>query len=123
VAVESDYRRARVAIGNGAPVIYGDGGAASVLDVARIEAASLLVVAMPDPLATRQAVIYAARQNRRLHMIARAHSTVDEAELRRMGVAHVITAERQLGNELVRHTLLRYGVSDREIDVILRRRE
>jgi len=48
---------------------------------------------------------------------------VDEAELRRMGVAHVITAERQLGNELVRHTLLRYGVSDREIDVILRRRE
>jgi CPA2 family monovalent cation:H+ antiporter-2 len=123
VAIESDYRRARSAIGSGAPVIYGDGGAASVLDVARIETASLLVVAMPDPLATRQAVIYAAGRNGRIHMISRAHSTVDEADLRRLGVAHVITAERQLGNELVRHTLLRYGVSDREIDVILRRRE
>ena len=39
-----------------------------------------------------------------------------------MGVAHVITAERQLGHELVRHTLGRYGISDREIDIILRRR-
>ncbi len=123
VAIESDYRRARAAIAGGAPVIYGDGGAASVLDVARIEAASLLVVAMPDPLATRQAVIYASARNGRIHMISRAHSTVDEADLRRLGVAHVITAERQLGNELVRHTLVRYGVSEREIDVILRRRE
>lgn len=123
VAVESDYRRARVAIAAGAPVIYGDGGAASILDVARIDSASLMVVAIPDPLATRQAVTYAGNRNDRLHMIARAHSTADEAELRRLGVAHVITAERQLGNELVRHTLARYGVSDREIDVILRRRE
>lgn len=123
VAIESDYRRARAAIAGGAPVIYGDAGAASILDVARVEAASLLVVAVPDALATRQAVTYAASRNRRLHMISRAHSSVDEAELRRLGVAHVITAERQLGNELVRHTLLRYGVSDREIDVILRRRE
>ncbi|HSM37824.1 MAG TPA: cation:proton antiporter, partial [Candidatus Limnocylindrales bacterium] len=39
VAVEGDYRLARAAIGSGAPVIYGDAGAASVLDVARIEAA------------------------------------------------------------------------------------
>jgi CPA2 family monovalent cation:H+ antiporter-2 len=123
VAAESDYRRARSAIASGVPVIYGDGGAASILDVARIDSASLMVVAMPDPLATRQAVIYAIGRNARIHVIARAHSGADEAELRRLGVAHVITAERQIGNELVRHTLARYGVSDREIDVILRRRE
>lgn len=123
VAVEADYRRARAAIRAGAGVIYGDAGTPSVLDAARIEAASLLVAAIPDALATRQAVVYATARNRRIHMIARAHSAVDEAELRRLGAANVITAERHLGNELVRHTLLRYGVSDREIDVILRRRE
>jgi Trk K+ transport system NAD-binding subunit len=61
-------------------------------------------------------------RNERLHVVARAHSALEEAELRRLGVAHVITAERQLGHELVRHTLWRYGVSEREVDAILRRR-
>jgi len=37
-------------------------------------------------------------------------------------VARVITAEREIGHELVRHALRRYGVSDREIDTVLRRR-
>ena len=101
----------------------GDAGTAAILDVARIEAASLLVVALPDPLAARQAITYAAGRNARLHIVARAHSTIDEAELRHLGAAHVITAERQLGNELVRASLVRYGVSEREIDAILRRRE
>jgi hypothetical protein len=54
--------------------------------------------------------------------VARAHSASDEAELRRLGVERVTTAERHLGNELVRYTLLRYGVPEREIDTILRRR-
>jgi Trk K+ transport system NAD-binding subunit len=77
---------------------------------------------MDDALATRQSAAYGMRRNERLHVLARAHSAGEEAELRRMGVAHVITAERQLGHELVRHTLGRYGISDREIDIILRRR-
>jgi hypothetical protein len=45
----------------------------------------------------------------------------DESELERLGAARVITAERQLGHEMVRHTLRRYGVNEREIDAILRR--
>jgi hypothetical protein len=61
-------------------------------------------------------------RNERLFVLARAHSAQEEAALRRIGVAHVITAERQLGHELIRHTLIRYGVSDREVDTILRRR-
>jgi voltage-gated potassium channel Kch len=68
-------------------------------------------------------VQYAVGRNPRLHVVARAHSEVDEADLRRLGAARVITAERELGRELVRHTLSRFGVSEREIDVILRRRE
>ena len=40
-----------------------------------------------------------------------------------MAIGHAgITAERELGNELLRHTLGRFGVSDREIDAILRRK-
>jgi CPA2 family monovalent cation:H+ antiporter-2 len=123
VAIEGEYRRAQAAVAGGAPVIFGDIGNITVLDVARIESASTLVMAVPDALATRQSVVYALGRNPRLHVVARAHSAVDEAELRRLGVERVITAERQLGQELLRYTLLRYGVSEREIDTVLRRRE
>jgi CPA2 family monovalent cation:H+ antiporter-2 len=122
VAIDADYPLVRRALDAGMPLVYGDGATPEVLEAARIEAASIMVIAMDDALATRQSAAYGMRRNERLHVLARAHSAGEEAELRRMGVAHVITAERQLGHELVRHTLGRYGISDREIDIILRRR-
>ena len=122
VAVDADYPMVRAALQSGVPIIYGNAGTPSVLDVARIDQASTVVFAMDDALAIRQGVQHALRRNERLHVVARAHSAQEESELRRMGAARVITAERELGNELVRHTLWRYGVSEREIDAILRRR-
>lgn len=123
VAIDSDYPLVRAATAGGAPLVYGDAGTPSVLDAVRIGAASTLVVAIPDALAARQAVAYAMGQNARLHVVARAHSEADEAALRRLGAARVITAERQVGHELVRHALARFGVSEREIDAVLRRKE
>jgi monovalent cation:H+ antiporter-2, CPA2 family len=122
VAVDADYPMVRAALQSGVPIIYGNAGTPSVLDVARIDQASTVVFAIDDSLAIRQGVQHALRRNERLHVVARAHSAQEESELRRMGAARVITAERELGNELVRHTLWRYGVSEREIDAILRRR-
>jgi CPA2 family monovalent cation:H+ antiporter-2 len=123
VAVDADYPLVRAAVERGAPLVYGDAGTPSVLDAVRVDTATAVVVAIPDALAARQAVQYAVSRNPRLHVVARAHSEADEADLRRLGAARVITAERELGRELVRHTLSRFGVSEREIDVILRRRE
>ena len=122
VGIDTDYSMVRRALDAGTPLIYGDGATPSVLDAARIDSASTLVLALNDPLATRQAATYAMSRNERLYVLARAHSAQEEADLHRIGVAHVITAERQLGHELVRHTLVRYGISDREVDTILRRR-
>jgi CPA2 family monovalent cation:H+ antiporter-2 len=122
VAVDADYPMVRRALGAGAPLVYGDAATPAVLDAARVQSASTLVIALNDALATEQAAAYAMSRNERLYVLARAHSAQEEADLRRIGVAHVITAERQLGQELVRHTLVRYGVSEREVDAILRRR-
>jgi CPA2 family monovalent cation:H+ antiporter-2 len=117
-----DYPMVRRALADGAPLIYGDAAKPAVLDAARIDTASTMVIALNGALAAQQAAAYAISRNDRLYVVARAHSAQEEAALRRIGVAQVITAERQLGNELVRHTLIRYGVSDREIDAMLRRR-
>jgi K+:H+ antiporter len=123
VAVDADYPLVRSAAALGVPLVYGDAGTPSVLDVVRVETASTMVVALPDPLATRQAIQYAMSRNPRLHVVARAHAEAEEIQLRRLGAARVITAERELGHQLVRHTLSRFGVSDKEIDAILRRRD
>jgi len=122
VAIDADYRLVRAATAGGLPVLYGDAGTLPVLEAAAIDDATMLVAAISDPLATRQAIQHAMRRNPRLHVVVRAHSEAEQAELQGLGAARVITAERQLGHELLRHTLLRYGISAGEIDLILRRR-
>lgn len=119
VAVEGDYAIAREARIGGAPIIYGEAGAQSVLDQARVSDALALVVAIPDALATRQAIVYARARNPRVEVVARAHSEAEEVELRQLGAMRIVVAERELGNQLVRHALRRFGVSDREVAAIL----
>jgi CPA2 family monovalent cation:H+ antiporter-2 len=122
VAIDGDYGLVREARAAAHPLIFGDAGSHAVLEEARIADAQALVVTVPDALACRQAVEYARARNPRLDVVARAHSEEEETELRRLGVARVVVAERELGNELVRHALRRFGVSDREITAMLQRR-
>ena len=123
VAVDADYPMVRASAASPAsPIIYGNAGTPSVLDVAgstrRAPWSSPWTTRWPSARGCSTPCIATSG----VHIVARAHSAQEEGELRRMGVARVITAERELGNELVRHTLWRYGVSEREIDAILRRR-
>ncbi|HEX2765260.1 MAG TPA: cation:proton antiporter [Candidatus Limnocylindria bacterium] len=119
VAIENDYHIVRDAREAGFPVVFGDISTPSVLDEARIQSCLTLIVAVPDALATRQAVAHARERNPRVQIAARAHSDAEELELRRMGVDRVVVAERELSNELVRHALRLYGVSDREVAALL----
>jgi K+:H+ antiporter len=122
VAIDLDYPMVRRALQAGTPVIYGDASTPTILEAASIGSASTMVIAIDDALATAQAARHGLQRNARLHVVARAHSALEEVELQRMGVARVITAERELGHELLRHALWRFGVSEREVDAILRRR-
>ena len=122
VAVDSDYGVARDARAAGASIVYGEAGTPSVLDLAGVAEAHAMVVCIPDALASRQAVVYARDRNPRVEIVARAHSDAEEADLRRLGAARVIVAERELGNEMIRHALRRFGVSDREVAAILETR-
>ncbi|HET8570631.1 MAG TPA: cation:proton antiporter, partial [Candidatus Limnocylindria bacterium] len=97
MAVDVDFPLVRRSRGAGAPVIYGDAGTPSILDAAGIADARLLIIAHPDAMAARQAVAHARRSNPRIEIVARSHSEADEAELRRLGVARVVIAERQVG--------------------------
>lgn len=122
VAVDSDYALVREARASGSPVIYGEAGTPSILDQAAVADAHAIVVCVPDALACRQAVVYARDRNPRIEIVARAHSDAEEADLRRLGAGRVVVADRELGNEMIRHALRRFGVSDREVAAILETR-
>jgi CPA2 family monovalent cation:H+ antiporter-2 len=122
IAIDGDYGIVRHARQQGSPVIYGDAGSPSVLDQARVGTCHTVILAIPDALASRQAALHVRAVNPRAEIVARAHSEAEEVELRRMGVARVVVAERELGNELLRHALRRFGVGDREITAMLQRR-
>ncbi|HYI65525.1 MAG TPA: cation:proton antiporter [Candidatus Limnocylindrales bacterium] len=122
IAVDSDYGLVREARASGFPVIYGEAGTQSVLDQAAVAEAHALVVCLPDALACRQAVVHARDRNPRIEIVARAHSDAEEADLRRLGAGRVVVADRELGNEIIRHALRRFGVSDREVAAVLEAR-
>ena len=122
VAIDADYPMVARARAEGEPILFGDAGSPTLLDAAGIERALILVVAIADPLATRQAVTYALQRNQRIDVIARAPSEAEGDALRRRGVSRVVVAEREIASELMRHTLHRFGVSEREIGAMLQRR-
>jgi CPA2 family monovalent cation:H+ antiporter-2 len=123
VVIDSDYDLVRHARGEGdVHILFGEAGSPALLEIAGIDQALMLVVAIPDALATRQALAYALRQNPRIDITARAPSETEAQQLRQLGVRNIIIAEREVANELMRHTLHRFGVSEREISAILQRR-
>ena len=71
---------------SGMRVVFGEAGRPPVLDRCRDRRLHAVIVAIPDALATRQAVAYARARNPRVEIVARAHSEAEEAELRRLGV-------------------------------------
>ena len=121
VIIDADYQLVSHARESGIPILYGEAGNPTLLDAADIDRALMLVVAIPDALATRQAVDYARRRNPRIEIAARAQSVQEEQHLRRRDVRRIVIAEREVGNELMRHTLQRFGVSEREITPMLER--
>lgn len=123
VAIDGDYETVRTARREAdIHVLFGEAGSATMLDAARIESAAMLVVAIPDALATRQAITYALRRNPRIDVTARAPSEAEAQQLRDLGVRTVVVAEREVANELMRHALQRFGVSNREVAAMLESR-
>jgi len=125
LVLELDPRVCRRLRERGVPVIQGAAENSHNLRRAGLDRARVLVVAVPDPLALRQIVHQARRENRRLVIVARARSSDDREFLQREGVGEIVSAEIELAVEMARFTLARLGVSAAETQAIvagLRRR-
>jgi CPA2 family monovalent cation:H+ antiporter-2 len=88
--------------------IWGDVTGDEILNAARIEAARLLLLTIPDQTTIRLAVQRARSLNSGVSIIARAFRRQDILELRRLGVAGAVQPEFEGGVEMVRQALLHY---------------
>ncbi|MEW6429519.1 MAG: cation:proton antiporter [Thermodesulfobacteriota bacterium] len=88
------------------PVIYGDMSHPTVLDLARLDSARLLLVTTPL-VTTSQAIVRQARHLRpELHIIARADGAAQTRALYESGVYMAVLPEMEAGLEIARQALL-----------------
>lgn len=119
VVVDDDPRVVRELRGRGIAVVRGSAENRAVLDQARLEAAAVLVVAVPDPLVARQVVANARRDHPWLPIVVRTHTGSERDVLRRLGATEVVIGETELGLEMTRFTLRRLGLSSTEAQAIV----
>jgi len=93
----------------GVPGFYGDAANLELLKRACLPLAKMLVIALPDPLSCRLAVMYGRQLNRDLPIIARAHRSQDVATLYDLGADEVVQPEFEASIEFIRFAMLRLG--------------
>jgi len=108
-AIISDLRS------KGIPCVYGDAGNLEVLSRAGLKDAALLLITMPDPMATRLALDHALRINPGLDVVARVHSDFELGFLQDRGASELVQPELEASIELVRLVLCRLGFPESRI--------
>lgn len=101
VIVEDEADVARQAIEDGFHVVPGNASSPGVLQEAGIEAASKLIVAIPEGFEAGAIAEKARQLNPGVAIFARAHSDDEVAHLTRLGADHVVMGEREIASRLL----------------------
>jgi CPA2 family monovalent cation:H+ antiporter-2 len=115
VVVDESPHAVREAREAGIAAIRGNVENRVVLERAPLDRATVLVVAVPDPVSTRYVVDTVRRAHPRLPIVARTHSQAERAVLRQLGATVVVVGEIELALEMTRFTLRQFGVSGPEL--------
>jgi monovalent cation:H+ antiporter-2, CPA2 family len=110
VVVEDNPRLAKRVLADGIPVVQGSAAMPAVLEQTNPGRARVLVIAIPDPVATRILVDYVRARYPRLDVVVRTHSDDERRDLLNRGVNAVVLGEWELALEMTRHTLHRFGI-------------
>jgi CPA2 family monovalent cation:H+ antiporter-2 len=115
VVVDESPHAVREARDVGIAAIRGNVENRVVLERAPLDRATVLVVAVPDPVSTRFVVDTVRRAHPRLPIVARTHSQAERAVLRQLGATVVVVGEVELALEMTRFALRQFGVSGPEL--------
>ena len=116
VILEMNPETVRNEKAKGEPIYYGDATQEEVLRHIKINGARVMVVAIPDPAATRRVVEVARTINPLVHIIARTRFFQEMAPLYELGASEVIPEEFETSVEIFTRVLLNYLVPREKIE-------
>ena len=119
VIIEVNPETVRTERQKGLPIFYGDASHKSVLDHAHIQNASTMIVAIPDPIATRRIISAARRMNPQLYLIARSRFSQEVPSLLELGADEVIAEEFETSIEILTRLLWKCMVPRNEVERFL----
>lgn len=94
----------------GVPLYYGDATNPNILRHVKIEAARVLVVAIPDPFTARRAVQIARTLNPKIHIVVRTRYLRELEELHQLGADDVVPEEFETSIEIFALVLRTYNM-------------
>jgi monovalent cation:H+ antiporter-2, CPA2 family len=116
VVIEQDVHTISGLRDRGVPTVMGSSSNTAVLDQAGIASASLLVIAIPDPISARRIVDYGRSISSELDIVVRAHSEPERLAAESRGANEAVVGELELALEMSRHSLRLFGVSGEAIE-------
>jgi CPA2 family monovalent cation:H+ antiporter-2 len=114
-AVEANPATVQDAVARGEPVAFGDATQRTVLERLGIARAKLAVVAISDPIATRELVAIARSIAPDVEIVARTRFLLEIDALEAAGASVVVAEEYETTLELVAQTLRRFSVPETAI--------
>ncbi len=120
VIIELDVDLVHMARAGGMPVLYGDATRAEILSAAGLRTASMLVLAISDLAATRQAVRTARSLNPTVYVLARTWAVHEVETLLALGADDVIPEEFETSIEIFSRVLARHHVPRNVIEAQVR---
>lgn len=119
VVIEQDAETITELRQQGVTAFRGGAGNRFLLEKAGIAHAWALLLAIPDPLAARQAIATARQLNPGIDIVVRTHSAAERTHLEQSGANEAVLAELELALELSRHALNRFGIAEPIADRVL----
>ncbi|MDR1111958.1 MAG: cation:proton antiporter [Deltaproteobacteria bacterium] len=98
----------------GEPIIFGDAVNEHVLDHVGIHQAAMLVVSIPDPLATRRIIVQAKTMNPRIYILARTRFLLSKDTLTSLGADAVVAEEFEAAIEVFDRVLTFFKVPEED---------
>ncbi len=114
-AIDANAVRVRDAIARGEPVVYGDAARRTILARVGVREARLVVVAISDPIATRETVALVRALAPRVPILVRTHFMLDVDALAHAGASRVVVEELESTLELVGAMLRQFGVPEESV--------
>jgi CPA2 family monovalent cation:H+ antiporter-2 len=113
--VDANAGTVRAAIARGEPVVYADAARRPILARLGVRDARMVVVAITDPIATREIVALVRALAPRVSILARAHFLREADLLAQAGATRVVVEELESTLELVTAMLTQFGVPDESV--------